>query len=287
MSARSTRSFAVFLLACAGLSACGDPAEPQDPDTILVRNGSVTLAGTLDLPSAPGRHPVMVFVPGSGRSTREADRPAVDIALPQGIAVFRYDKRGLGQSTGTFEEVSTENSVRVLNDRASDVRAIVEYLATHARIRPDQIFLWGTSQGAWVAPLTASLTSRVAFVINVNGGGSPVGTVIEYGRQAQNQSLSIAELTQRAGAYAGPFGYDPRTMLAALRVPVLWIFGGQDRSTPTQLDIPRIEQLQNANFTVKLFPRMNHDMLDVDTGAFPVTLFPEVFAWSGPHLGAR
>src|SRR5262245_19296419 len=171
MTFRIIRPVAVFLLACTCSSSCDDAESPENPGTIFVRNGSVTLAGTLDLPSTPGRHPVMVFVTGSGRTTREADRPAVDIALPQGIAVFRYDKRGLGESTGTFEEVSTENSVRVLNDRASDVRAIVEYLAAHPRIRPDQIFLWGTSQGAWVAPLTAAMTSRVAFVINVNGGG--------------------------------------------------------------------------------------------------------------------
>ena len=117
----------------------------------------------------------MVFVPGSGRTTRESDKPAVDIALPQGIAVFRYDKRGLGQSTGTFEEVSTENSTRVLADRARDVLAIVEYLSAHPRIRANQIFLWGTSQGAWVAPLVAAQTTKVAFLICVMGGGSPGG----------------------------------------------------------------------------------------------------------------
>ncbi|MGH7467781.1 MAG: alpha/beta hydrolase family protein [Longimicrobiales bacterium] len=269
------------------MSGCRDSAEPQDPNLIFVRNGAVRLAGTLDLPTTPGPYPVMVFVPGSGRTTREADRPAVDIALPQGIAVFRYDKRGLGQSTGTFEEVSTANSERVLADRASDVRAIVDYLATHPRIRANQIFLWGTSQGAWVAPLVAAQTTRVAFIICVSGGGSPVGTVIEYGRLGQDAALSIDELTRRVTTFAGPFGYDPRSTLAALRLPVLWIYGGQDRFTPSQLDIPRIQQLQNSNFTVKLYPRMTHDMVELETGTFPATLFPDVFEWAGPRLGLQ
>ena len=269
------------------LCACHDPAAPSDKGTIFVRNGAVTLAGTLDLPTA-GRAPyaVMVFVPGSGSTTRESDKPAVDVALPQGIAVFRYDKRGLGQSTGTFEEVSTANSERVLADRASDVRAIVDYLARNPKIRANQIFLWGTSQGAWVAPLVAAQTSKVAFVVCVLGGGSPVGTVIEYGRIGQDASLSIDEMARRASTYQGPFGYDPQPTLTALSTPVLWLYGGQDRSTPTQLDIPRLAALKKSNFTVKLYPRMNHDMVDVDTGTFPATLFPDVFTWAGPMLGA-
>jgi len=272
---------AVALLAVA---SCKDSAAPQDDGTIRIRNGNVTLAGTLDLPNTAGPHPVMVFVPGSGRTTREADRPAVDIALPQGVAVFRYDKRGLGESTGVFEEVNTENSARVLADRASDVRAIVDWLATRPGIRADRIFLWGTSQGAWVAPLVAALTSRVAFIICVNGGGSPVGTVIEYERIGRNAALSIDEMIRQAAAFAGPFGYDPLPVLTALRTHALWIYGGQDRFTPTALDIARLEQMQNPAFTVRLFPRMNRDMIDVDTGAFPSTLFPEVFAWASARI---
>jgi pimeloyl-ACP methyl ester carboxylesterase len=227
----------------------------------------------------------MVFIPGSGQTTRESDKPAADLALPQGIAVFRYDKRGLGQSTGTFEEVSTANSERVLADRASDVRAIVDYLATNPRIRSDQIFLWGTSQGAWVAPLVAAQTSKLAFIICVMGGGSPVGTVIEYGRLGRDNSLSIDEITRRASTFAGPFGYDPASTIAGLRLPALWLYGGQDRSTPTQLDMPRLRQLNKSNFTLKLFPRMNHDMLDIDTNAIPATFLPEVLGWAGPLLG--
>ena len=268
------------------LTACHHTTAPGDDGTIFIRNGAVTIAGTLDLPSGSGRFPVMVFVTGSGTTTREADKPAVDVALPQGIAVFRYDKRGLGQSTGTFEEVSTANSERVLADRASDVRAIVEYLSKHSRIRSNQIFLWGTSQGAWVAPLVASQTNKVAFAICVMGGGSPVGTVIEYGRIGQDQSLTIDEMTKRAAAYTGPFGYDPLPTLARLSTPVLWLYGGQDRFTPSQLDMARIKQLQKSNFTVKFFPDMTHDMVDKSTGQVPATFYPDVLSWATPFLGA-
>jgi pimeloyl-ACP methyl ester carboxylesterase len=280
-------SIGVVVVACG--SATGSegtpPPTPQDNRTVLVRNGDVTIAGTLDLPSTPGPYPLMIFVPGSGRTTRESDRAAVDVALPNGVAVFTYDKRGLGQSTGTFEEVTTENSERVLTTRASDVRAIVEQMATDPRIRANKIFLWGTSQGAWVAPLVAAQTTKVAFIICVAGGGSPVGTVIEYERQGRDASVSIETLTQRLSTFGGPFGYDPQSTISSLRIPALWIYGGLDRNTPTFLDIPRLEAIrasQSSDSTIAMYPRMNHDMIDVDIGGPPPALFPEMIAWAGP-----
>jgi len=284
---RSARGVAIAVVLAAA-QGCGkgecDCVGPQD-DTIFIHNGAVTIAGTLDVPSTPGPYPVMVFVPGSGTTTREDDKPAADIGLGYGIAVFRYDKRGLGQSTGTFEEVSTANSERVLADRASDVSAIVDYLRTDARVIHDKIFLWGTSQGAWVAPLVAAHNSGVAFVINVVGGGSPVGTVIEYGRAGQDASLSIDQMTQRASAFTGPYGYDPLAVVASLNIPVLWIYGTEDRFTPTQLDVPRVSQLSKPNFAIKVFSNMNHDLRDATSGRYPSNLFPDVFAWGAPLLG--
>lgn len=281
--------FGAFMAAGVGVIvvACGNSTGPQDNRTVLVRNGDVTIAGTLDLPTTPGPYPVMVFIPGSGRTTRESDRAAVDLALPNGVAVFTYDKRGLGQSTGTFEEVTTENSVRVLATRASDVRAIVEHLATDSRIRANKIFLWGTSQGAWVAPLVAAQTNKVAFIICVAGGGSPVGTVIEYERQARDASLTIETLTERLRTYTGPFGYDPLATISSLKVPALWIYGGLDRNTPTFLDIPRLEAIktgQSSDFTITMYPRMNHDMVDIDVGGPPPALFPAMIGWAGPLI---
>jgi hypothetical protein len=287
----ATRRIALCLL----LASCRDSGGLRDPrggaGTIRIPNGAVTIAGTLDLPSTPGAHPVMIFVPGSGRTTRGDDTAAVRIALPRGVAVFRYDKRGLGESTGTFEEVTTDNSERVIAERASDVLAIVNHLSTLPQLQRDRIILWGTSQGAWVAPLVAGQTTKVAFVIAVVGGGSPVGTVIEYERQLRDASVSISEGMRRATLPGVVKGYDPAPVLRVLKVPVYWIFGGEDRNTPTNLDIPRLEALRaatGADFTIRRYDRMNHNLTDLSTGTYPVTLFPDLFAWASARItGAR
>lgn len=270
--------------------SCGEnsPTGPEGAGDFLIKNGNLTIAGILDLPLTSGPYPVCIIVPGSGTETREAGKPVLDILLPQGIAVFRYDKRGLGQSTGTFEEVSVENSIRVLQDRASDVIAIVDFLTTHKDINPNQIFLLGSSQGGWVAPLVAMQSENVAFIICASGGGSPLGIENYYDGLADDASLSIEQLTTMLENYSGPLGYDPRSTLEALSVPTLWIYGGMDRSNPTFYDIDvleKIKQERNKDFTISLFPFSNHELIDVRTGQFDPELFSKMIEWGNEQLG--
>lgn len=278
----------LILSACKNDSPTPPNEAPKGAGDFSIKNGDITITGTLDLPSTPGPYPVMIFIPGSGRETREADKPAQSVLLPQGIALFRYDKRGLGQSTGAYQNVNLQNSAQLIPERASDVLAIVNFLATHQDINPKQIFLWGTSQGAWVAPLVANQSNKVAFIICVNGGGSSVGIEIYYDGLADNISLSIFQLTAMLANYAGAHGYDPATALQALNVPALWLYGGMDRSNPTFHDIAQLEKIKqerNKDITILLFANMNHDLIDVNSGQFDPEFFPKIITWSKSKLG--
>lgn len=282
---------AVFILtACKNDSPTTPPTEvaPKGAGDFSIKNGDVTITGTLDLPSTPGPYPVMIFIAGSGRETREADKSAQSITLPQGIALFRYDKRGLGQSTGAYQNVNLQNSAQLLPERASDVLAIVNFLATHQDVNPKRIFLWGTSQGGWVAPLVANQSDKVTFIICVNGGGSSVGIEGYYDDLADNAALSISQLTAMLANYTGPHGYDPKSALEALNVPSLWVYGGMDRSNPTFYDIAQLEKIKqerSKDLTILLFPNTNHDLIDVTTGQFDPEMFPKIFAWGQSKLG--
>jgi len=128
---------------------------------VTFRNGEVTLFGRLDLPQGPGPHPAVVLVHGSGKEAATDFYCAGDFFAPNGIATLTYDKRGTGRSTGeyTFD----------FEELASDVVAAVRYLKTRADIDSTRIGLSGYSQGGWVAPLAASMTRDVRYVI-VNFG---------------------------------------------------------------------------------------------------------------------
>jgi pimeloyl-ACP methyl ester carboxylesterase len=142
------------------------PAHRRD---VRFHSGGAALAGTLFTPRAAGPHPAVVMVDGAGPGDRNAGQiPAVrEHFLGRGVAVLCYDKPGVGASSGDWMGQS-------LRDRADEALAAVAFVRGQHDIDPRCVGLWGISQGGWVAPLAASLSADVAFVISVSGPGVPV-----------------------------------------------------------------------------------------------------------------
>src|SRR5215831_12505115 len=105
--------------------ACVGQSPPLPP---FFTNGDVRLAFTLDLPEGKGPFPAIVMGHGSGRVTRDQLTWASRHFTGLGFAVLRFDKRGVGESTGTFVFVGTRDSPWVFPELASDVAAGVRFL---------------------------------------------------------------------------------------------------------------------------------------------------------------
>ena len=158
---------------------------------VSFRNRGVDLEGTLILPSAEKPAPVVVFVPGSGDGTSRDDiwyRQFDDFFLQKGVGVFVYDKRGTGKSGGDWRQSSFE-------DLALDVVAGVRKLAEDKDIDPSQIAVWGFSQGGWIAPLAATMSSDISLVM-VASGGAVTPWESEIGEQVAR--MRVAKLSARA-----------------------------------------------------------------------------------------
>jgi pimeloyl-ACP methyl ester carboxylesterase len=134
-------------------------------DRLHIRSGNALLAATLVLPGTKGKHPVVVFVPGSQALSRDESAPfrEFDALISNGIGILIYDKRGTGESTGDWQQESFEGL-------ADDALAAVALLKKRRDINPQQIGVWGFSQGANIAPLVASRSRSIAFVIMTSGG---------------------------------------------------------------------------------------------------------------------
>ncbi len=154
------------------------PQEPTKPypyqaEDVSFRNqtASVTLAGTLTLPSGKGPFPAVILTAGSGPVDRDETVAGhriflvlADYLTRHGIAVLRYDKRGVGQSTGDFPAATTE-------DLANDALDAVAYLKNRPEINPKEIGLVGHSEGGLIAPMVVSRSSDVAFIVLMAGPG--------------------------------------------------------------------------------------------------------------------
>ena len=67
---------------------------------------NIKLSGTLITPKT-NYNKIVVIVPGSGRDTRYAHFVLAEEFLKNGIAVYRFDERGIGKSEGEFNTCAT------------------------------------------------------------------------------------------------------------------------------------------------------------------------------------
>jgi len=151
---------------------------PYREEEIRFRSGSITLAGTLRLPLKGGKHPALFLMQGSGDSDREAESFYADHFARHGIATLVYDKRGTGDSSGDYRDES-------FNDFAADALAGIHYLQSRPEVRSMRVGLYGRSHGGIVAPLAASLSKNVAFIINVSGAGVAPYRQVTFQTEAQ------------------------------------------------------------------------------------------------------
>lgn len=154
------------------------PQEPKKPYsyyeeevTFENANAGITLAGTLTLPSKEGNFAAVILITGSGAQNRDEEimghKPFLvlaDFLAKNGIAVLRFDDRGTAASTGDFK---TATSV----DFASDVEAGVAYLRTRKEIDKKKIGLIGHSEGGIIAPMVASNSKDISFIVLLAGAG--------------------------------------------------------------------------------------------------------------------
>lgn len=152
-------------------------------------NGGVTLSGTLLLPKTEGPVPAVVLIHGSGETDRGGLEYYAKIFVRNGYAALIYDKRGVGKSGGGPDAWRYFS----FDDLAGDVAAGVEYLAGRDDIDGDRIGLFGASQGGWVAPLAATKSNHVAFMVLLSASVSSVAEDRLFERAARLRTEGFTE----------------------------------------------------------------------------------------------
>lgn len=154
------------------------PQEPKPPfdytsEDIFFENtkAGIRLAGTITYPKGEGPFPAVVLISGSGPQDRNEEifghKPFLVIAdylTSRGIAVLRYDDRGVAQSKGDFAAATSF-------DFATDAEAAVNYLRQQPNINSNAIGIIGHSEGGMIAPIIAASDKSIAFIVLLAGPG--------------------------------------------------------------------------------------------------------------------
>jgi len=154
------------------------PQEPKPPFpytaedvTFTNEKYNITLAGTLTIPVGTGPFPAVIMITGSGAQNRNEEimghKPFLVIAdylTRKGIAVLRYDDRGVGKSQGNYLNATSA-------DFATDAEAAFNYLKSRSMINPQLIGFIGHSEGGLIAPIVAAGNKEISFIVSLAGPG--------------------------------------------------------------------------------------------------------------------
>ncbi|MEY8761870.1 alpha/beta hydrolase [Chryseobacterium tongliaoense] len=190
----------------------------------------ITLAGSILEPEKPLA--AVVIVHGSDPVKREME--FAKRLAKEGIAVFTYDKRGVGESGGVYvgPSVGTNNiDTANLNLLAQDANAAVKTFRTYLKDKKTPIGLVGFSQAGWIIPIAASKNPQIEFMVLFS---CPTITTLEQLRfqfytNGNNQfwenhtEADALEHTKNDPDRYQFVATDPKISLNTLSIPGLWL----------------------------------------------------------------
>ncbi|WP_169984033.1 alpha/beta hydrolase [Microbispora sp. H10836] len=251
------------------------------------------LAGTLTLPDGDGPFPAALLVPGSGPVNRDSDHRRLPLGVTRwlaealaaaGIASLRYDKRGVGASTGVFLTCG-------FRDNMDDAAAALATLRGRPEIDPGRVGVAGHSEGALIATNLAAHDPAVAAVVLLSGAAKIGAETLRWQAARLAPTLpafvrAVLRLTRtdlvtkvtknherirRTTTDVARIGgvrvnarwtrefldYDPAADLALIKAPVLAVTGEKDLQVDPG-DLARMAELVPGPIETHLIPDLSH-----------------------------
>lgn len=295
------------------------PQTPKPPFPYTIERVSfpstdgVTLAGTFTIPEGEGPFTAVVLLTGSGPQDRDETlmehKPfwvLADHLSRRGVAVLRFDDRGVGESTGDY-------SAAVLTDFSADAAAALGWLA--GRSETAKVGYVGHSEGGYTAPI-AHRSQPADFVVLLAGPAAVGGAVLEeqgalimgaagatkdeIARNRERTAKIVALLNtdqtsealapqilailtegdeisgemalQMTNTYLQPWfrafvAHDPTEDLKALGVPTLAVFGEKDLQVPPAQSAGLMTAALGKHGKVVVLDGLNHLFQPAETGS--------------------
>src|SRR5690625_1100076 len=208
------------------------------------------LIAPIEAPPGPG----VVFIHGAGTVEPDAFGAQVEALASSGIRALVPTKRLDNYS------VRQRDYVSMADDYLKSWKALREVPG----VDPDQVGFYGESEGAWIAPVAASIEPSVSFLILASAAGVSPREQAAYAATTYLHNTHVPKELFRSIPRAlgmqipgGGFEYadfDVHPYLKRVHQPVLMLYGTGDDSMPV---------VQGAQFTAESLKAGNNDRLTV------------------------
>jgi dipeptidyl aminopeptidase/acylaminoacyl peptidase len=268
---------------------------------VTFQNGEIILAGSLILPSTSGRHPAVVFLHGSGAEGRWASRYLATSFANHGVAALTFDKRGVGKSSGdwrtaTIDDLAGDAAAAVAylgQQKEIDPQRIGIYGHSQGGTLAPMIAQRSTNVAFIIASAASGVPTDSTEIFSILSSIDPKATsssdstaarayvselvaVAYHGKPRSQLDSLVSRFKERPWFFAPPppddsywsfsrvfSEYHPAGWWKQVRVPVLLLYGAEDKRVPANESAARIagEMLRNApdvSVTVRIFPEADH-----------------------------
>lgn len=137
------------------------PAKSYSVEKLFITVRGAKLSAEIFKPASKNPHPAIVLLQGSTTNLKDQYAFYADFFATLGYEVLIFDKRGNGESTGTYSTASYE-------DLVEDIIACLNVLKNRESVDKGKIGLWGFSQGATLLPLIVTKTEIPSFLISIS-----------------------------------------------------------------------------------------------------------------------
>ena len=189
--------FFLLSLSLVGSNHAQNTALEIEEDTISFSRGEAIYSGTFSKPIGDGPYPLVILVSGMGLQDRDWSfmggkykiaKNIADYLNQNGIAVYRYDDRGFGKSTGTPEMITS------FEELSEDIYQAVKSL--RARNDVGKTGLLGHSLGGILSVMTAGNHADIDFVITLSGSYQNGGEIAMEQAQTLKRWKTSDDMTE-------------------------------------------------------------------------------------------
>lgn len=249
------------------------------------------LAGILTLPSKylvdGDKFPLLIICHGFGQAkdgkVTGGKFAHLAMALAQkGIAVFRFDFSGHGESEGSFENLSIQQEV-------DDLRCVYNFLMKDQRLDMSKVALLGHSLGALIAVIFQAQNSLVQCLILVSPAIQQRELIVspewhtkkeieDWGRDGyldtNHGRIGIQYLNEALSK-------DWSEFCREVNIPVLMLWGGRDKYIPQKLAKQALAEFRGGHNMFEVVAGADHHFEDEKNKK---KLIESVYGWLFGHL---